>query len=71
MILKLEKEIVKRLIGKNVKLSKRAGNGTDPNRTSFKIYCQIQEVTDTSIVIFTDHIGVLLLDDIVGIEEVD
>lgn len=62
----MEKEDVERFIGKKVKLEKKT---TDPQRCSFKLYGTVQEVTNSSIVFMTDHIGVIALSEIISIEE--
>ncbi len=62
----MEREIVARFLGKFVKLEKRT---MMPGRNSWKLYGTIQEVTKTSVIIFTDRQSAILLEDIVAIEE--
>lgn len=61
----MEKEIVERFLGFFVLLEKLTA---DPHRT-FKLYGRIKQVTDESVVIFTDRLGVVRLQDIVSIRE--
>lgn len=63
----MEKEIVERFLGKFVKLEKRT---MMPGRNSWKLYGTLREVTDTSVIIFTDRQSAILLEDIVAIEEI-
>lgn len=65
----MEKEVLQQFIGKHVKLEKRSINLNFPSRTTFKIFCTIKDVTENSVIIFTDHTGAISLVDIVGIEE--
>lgn len=62
----MEKKDIERFIGKKVKLEKKT---TDPNRVSFKLFGTIESVSDSSVVLVTDHIGVIALSEILSIEE--
>lgn len=62
----MEREDIERFVGKKVKLEKRT---TDPTRCSFKLFGVIESVSDTSVVLVTDHVGVINLSEIVAIEE--
>lgn len=61
----MEKEIVEKFVGLFVLLEKLT---PDPYRT-FKLYGTIKEVTNESVVIFTDRLGVVRLQDVVSIRE--
>ena len=61
----MEREIVEKFVGLFVLLEKLT---PDPHRT-FKLYGRIKQVTDESVVIFTDRLGVVRLQDIVSIRE--
>jgi hypothetical protein len=62
----MDRKDIERFIGKRVKLEKKT---TDPNRVSFKLFGIIESVSDTSVVLITDHVGVISLSEIVSIEE--
>jgi len=64
----MDKEIVKRFLGKYVKLEKKTFM---PNRNTWKLFGTIRAVTDTTVIIYTDREGALLLEDIVSIEEAE
>jgi hypothetical protein len=61
----MERKDIERFIGKKVKLEKKS---TDPNRCSFKLYGIIVEVSDSSVVFMTDHVGVIALSEIISVE---
>ena len=63
----MEENVVEQFLGKHVVLYKRYVG--DPNRATFKLYCKIQDVTEKTVVIFTDRLGAILLEDIVSIVE--
>ena len=65
----MEKEVVEKFLGKFCKVEKRSSDPNNPNRNSFKLYCIIKEVTDSSVIIHTNHDGAILLDEIITIEE--
>jgi len=62
----MDKETVEIFLGKFVQLVKR----TSDNKT-FKLYGEIQKVTSDSIIIYTDRLGAVLLEDIVSIREAE
>lgn len=62
----MEKEVVERFLGKFVKLEKHT---LMPGRNTWKLYGVIEEITDTTVIIFTDRRSAILLEDIVAIEE--
>jgi len=63
----MEKNVVEQFLGKNVVLHKRYIGA--PNRAPLKLYCNVQDVTDKTVVIFTDRLGAMLLEDIISIVE--
>lgn len=63
----MEKKIIERFLGKKVILHRRYAG--DTGRTTFKLYCEVRDVTEETVVIFTDRLGAILLEDIVSIEE--
>jgi len=68
-MIKMERETVKLFEGKFVKLVKRSHDPENPGRNTFNLYGELQEVTEDAVVLFTDRMGVILLEDIVSIEE--
>jgi len=62
----MERSVVEQFKGKFVRLKKKM---VDSERTSFNIFCEIQDVTDESVIIFSDRLGAILLRDVVAIEE--
>jgi len=59
----MDKEIVEHFLGKFVQLSRRSKGRV------YKLYGEIKQVTDDSILIQTDMLGAVLLEDIVSIRE--
>jgi len=59
----MDKEIVEHFLGKFVQLSRRSKGQV------YKLYGEIKQVTDDSILIQTDMLGAVLLEDIVSIRE--
>jgi len=53
---------------RKVRLERKSTDLNTPWRT-FKLTCVIKQVNTDSVVIFTDHIGVIALSEIVAVED--
>jgi len=62
----MDKETVELFLNKFVQLAKR----TD-DRQTFKLYGIIKKVTEDSVLIQTDRLGAILLEDVVSIREAE
>lgn len=65
----MEKETAKLFEGKFVKLVKKSPDPNNLRRDTFNLYGNLREITDDAVILFTDHIGVILLADIISLEE--
>ena len=59
----MDKEIVEQFLGKFVQISRRSKGEI------YKLYGEIKKVTEDSVLIYTDTLGAVLLEDIVSIKE--
>ena len=62
----MDVEIAKNFLNKNVVIHKKSSS---PYRDSFKIFGVLKEVTEGGILLQSDHLGAVSMDEIMSIEE--
>ena len=65
----MEQETAKLFLGKFVKLVRKSIDPNDSSRSTFNLYGDLKQVRSDVVVLFTDRMGVILLEDIVSLEE--